>query len=307
MTQLALCNRALLAIGEAGNLTSLAPPSSPLAEACATLYQPALELVTVSRAWTFCQKRATLAKPRVAIASFTAITNIVTTSLAHGVETNDQVTLQQAIEGSGTAPTGLTIGDTYYGINLGSTSLTLTDEEDGDAIDFTTAGTGAFVLERETDRAGRYMFALPSDCLVERFVVPTGAPDTAHSFGGYSLPSSQVLSWGGRNYPYCGSHGEQRLIEVKRARNKAGEVVVYSELEECDLLYTAALTEVTDMPPEFQEAVVMMLASKLSLHRSPELSQRLRGEAQAWISEAARIDAQRDLTAQSRSYPWDRG
>lgn len=306
MTQIALCNRALSAAGEAETITSIAPPSgSANAQSCATHYQSSLEMVTTSRAWSFCNKRVLLAKPRIAISSVDTGSDNLTTATAHGCETNDLLTFARAVAGAGTAPGGLTFDEQYYAINGGSTTLRLTDEEDGNAIDITSAGGGSWVLERETDRPGEYMFALPSDCLVERWVVDPDAPDEwpTHHYWPHDV------AWAHRGYHYstdCG-HGSRQPYQPKRARNKAGEVVIYSPLEECHLLYTAALTEVTDMPPEFQEAVVMQLASKLVMHRDPKRSRELRAEAQYWISEAARIDAQRSPAPARRSYPWTRG
>jgi hypothetical protein len=316
MNAVDMCNLALTYIGEAPNITSITPPlDSPHAQVCAAQYGHALAMVTASRHWSFANKRAELAKPRVSVSSVDTGSDNITTATAHGFATNDRATFVRLTAGAGTAPGGLTFDTTYYVINGGSTTVRLTDEEDGAAINITSAGGGGFVLERESDRPGESMFALPSDCLVERFVVPHGAPDDQYGLQGaligtpYSGVGVVTGTVDGLNYTYeNGGFGSFRPIPARRAVNRAGESVIYTVLAEPDLLYTYAISDTAQMTPEFQDAVVFRLASALAgaIKRDTKLAREMLMMSVASISEAARIDAQRTIEAPSRRFPFAR-
>lgn len=302
----ALANRALLLAGEPGTITGLEPPAgSAHAQLIATLFDPAVALVLESRHWTFADKRAALARIIVPVSSMDDAANTFTTPTAHGLATNDRIELERV---GGTIPPELEDGETYYVVALTTTTFAVTDELDGSSIDFT--GTASVQFHKQSDRAGaEWMYELPSDCLVERNLVPEGAPDDWPGLGGrMSLATTRH----GLFYPSDIHHayGQAQRVPCKRALNTAGEQVIYTNLEDAELVYTSSATaeDPVQWSAHFKEAVVFQVAAGAAgrLQRDSRTVDGFYQRAQQWISEATRVDAQRETQDGTRGYAWDR-
>lgn len=73
------------------------------------------------------------------ICTFNNITDVITTAFSHGMSNGDKITFYTI---SGTLPTGITTGKTYYLRDVTSTTFKISLTLGGVAIDFTTNGTG---------------------------------------------------------------------------------------------------------------------------------------------------------------------
>lgn len=307
MTKLALCNRALIAIGEAPNITSIDPPDgSVAAQLAATLINSAIATVLESRHWTFANRRAALAKVTLASPSADAATNYITTVVAHGLTEASPVSVELV---GAALPAPLEEGVAYYPTGILTTQFSLSETEGGSTIDITTNGTGQFRVLKESDREGyAFMYALPSDCVTERNVVPAGAPDDWPD-GNYSAGLPVPSPWPGYESPLRCASGRPQRIQYHRALNIAGEQVIYTNIEDAELVYSASVDDVTQWPALFQECVVYQLAAGLAGGRSKD--QRIIDwclqRAQMLISEANRVDASRSFQPEARRYAWDRG
>lgn len=312
MTNVALCNRALIAVGEAPTVTSLSPPTgSAHAQLCATMFDAAVEFVTESRHWTHTDKRAALSKVALASPSADATTDIITTSVAHGLAVGNPVTVALSVAGEGSLPEPLEVDTVYYvasGVSTLTLSLTETEGGYGTVIDLTTAGTGQWRVLKESDRDGwAYMYELPSDCLTERNVVPSGGADDwpgANGAGRLTPAPTNGLFYP----PEHRSHGRAQRVPFKRAQNDGGELVIYTNVEDAHLVYTAYADDVTQWPPNFKEAVVAKLAAGLigRIKQDARAVREFEALCQQYIGEAARTDAQRGVPDETRGYAWDR-
>lgn len=315
MTAVQICNRALMAIGEAPNITSISTPDgSAHAQLAAVVYQDAVEEVTESRHWTFADKRVALEKVTLASATASASTDYITTVVAHGLEDDNPVTFALT---TGTAlPAPLEEDTVYYVVSAGTLNFKVAEEAGGDPINLTTAGTGAWVVYKESDRDGAdFMYALPTDCLTERYVLPAGAPDDWPGMDGALLGTPYAgigvvaSSANGLNYTYgTPNFGTVRAIPAKRALNSADEQVIYTNLDDAELLYTRYVDDPTQWPPLFKTAVVWRIAADFAgaIKRDSKLADWCLQRSQMAISEAARVDASRNTPTEYKRYAWDR-
>jgi hypothetical protein len=298
MTKVALCNRALAMIGEDAEITALSPPDGSVhAARGAKLLDDAIEWATESRHWSFADRRMALVPVRVAIDSVSTGGDSLTTALAHGLEDNDPFTVE-LVTGSA-LPAPFEADTVYYASSTGTTTLQALDAVDGDVVDITTSGTGTFRIVKQSDRAGvAHMYALPSDCLVERELLPAGAPDGWPGNRVTLLATTRQgvfsLAWNGREYAVAEFAGGCKL-PFKRAQNHAGEQVIYCDVEDAELLYSAYVDDYAQWPPLFRQAVQCKLQAGLAgaIKRDPKLIEYYDQKAQAAINEAARVDAGR--------------
>lgn len=312
--EIAICNRALAAIGEAPSITSLRPPEGSVnASKCAMLLAQAVNLVATSRHWTHADKRVVLQKIELSpINNADTATDTLTTATPHGLRNGCPVSVKVV---SGVLPSPLQESAIYYAANVSATTFQLASQPGGAVIDLTTPGIG-WTIYKESDRSAyRYMYALPADCMVERAILPEGAPDDWRGIDGSSLGRTELGSGfvnatvNGYNHALdVSGFGERKAIPAKRALNVAGEQVIYSDLDAAELVYTATATDATRWPPEWQQAVEFVLTAYLfgSVKKDPRAEVEYLNMAQFAISEAGRTDAQRVTTAESRRYPWAR-
>jgi hypothetical protein len=300
-----ISNMALATLGEAPNVLTLSPPDSPNAKACALFLDQARTLTLAAQPWVFAAKRAVLASPRVAVSSFAAIGDLITTPVAHGFETNDPLMFALSSGVAGTAPGGLSFTTTYYAKPTSTTTLQLATEEDGDAVNITTSGTGSFVLERLSDRADQfYVYAEPTDLV---FVGPDAVvPNGWDPHNGTAAIVRPFDEWGDRCYDRRPAYGK---IPYERALNKAGERVIYTNLEDAELLYTAAVDDPTLWPPDALQCWVLQLALLLAgpVKRDDGKTYRMvLPMLELALSKAASSNAVQVQRSTQRSYGWDR-
>jgi hypothetical protein len=314
LIEIAICNRALSAIGEAPSITSLRPPEGSVnASKCALLLDQAVNLVATSRHWTHADKRVVLQKMQInPINNANTTSDTITTATPHGLRNGCPLSVKVV---SGVLPTPLQENAIYYAANVGATTFQLASQPGGAVIDLTAPGIG-WTIYKESDRSAyRYMYALPADCMIERAIVPEGAPDDWRGMDGSSLGRTELGSGfvnatvNGFNHALdVRGFGERQPIPWKRALNVAGERVIYTDLDAAELVYTANVTDATQWPPEWQQAVEFMLTAYLfgSVKKDPKAEIEYMNMAQYAISEAGRTDAQRVTPARPRSYPWAR-
>jgi len=317
-----ICNRALTVIGESPNITSIDPAGgSAHAPLCELLFDDAVRMVADSRHWSFADQRVPLQKVQLASPTIVAVgsINVFETATPHGLSIGSPLTFELSAADTGTVPTPLVAGTVYYVAAIyGPKQFMVTDTVGGygTAITLTSVGTGEWRIFKESDRDGAaFMYALPTDCRTERSVVPTGSPDDWPGMDGalvgtpYAGIGVVSTSRNGLNYSLdSGGFGAVRPIPCKRALSRGGDQVIYTDLEDADLIYSRTLTDTTQWPPLFQEAVVFQLAAGLggAIKRDVRLVDWCLGKAQAFISEAARVDAQRVVERDRQRYPWSR-
>ena len=319
---IAICNRALTVIGEAPNITSINPAAgSAHAQLCELLFAEAVRIVADSRHWTFADRRVALEKVRLASPTVVAIgtINVFQTATAHGFAIGSPVSFTTSAAGTGTVPAPLVANQTYYVAAIyGPNQFTVTATVGGygTAVTLTSVGAGEWRAFKESDRDGAgFMYALPTDCRTERSLVPAGAPDdwpgmdgtllgTPYSGVGVASSSRSGLNYSSNSY----DSGPVRAIPCRRALSRGGEQVIYTDLEAADLIYSRTLEDTTQWPPLFQEAVVFQLAAGLggAIKRDVKIVDWCLGKAQAFISEAARVDGHRVVERDRQRYPWAR-
>lgn len=311
LAKVALCNRALAAVGDVPNLTSLDPPEGSVhASSCALLCEQAVKLVATARHWTFADRRVALAKIELVGPLADVASNLISTGMPHGLKNGSPVSF--VLIGT-SLPAPLQQNTTYYAVEVTPMAFGVASTPGGAAINLTTAGSGEWEVRKESDRTGyRCMYALPAGCAVERAVLPPGAPDDALATVGGSLGRSELgsgfvtASVGGLNFAVDASYfGERNPIPFKRATNLAGEQVIYTDLSPAELLFTGRLDDATLWPPEFEQAVEAMLTSYLfgSVKKDPKQALEYLQIARFHVSEASRIDSQRAPVVQPNRFP----
>lgn len=322
VVDIAICNRALTVIGESPNITSISPAAgSAHAPLCELLFPDAVRIVADSRHWTFADRRVALEKVRLDSPTIVAFngTFVFSTVTPHGFEIGSPVSFAISAAGTGSVPAPLVAGRTYYVASvIGPFQFTVTATVGGygTAITLTSVGSGEWRVFKESDRAGSaFMYALPKDCRTERSVVPSGAPDDWPGMDGalvgtpYSGIGLVASSSNGLNYSQDSTgFGTYKPIACKRAVSRGGDQVIYTDLESADLIYSRTLDDTTLWPPLFQEAVVFQLAAGLggAIKRDVKIVDWCLSKAQAFISEAARVDGQRVVERSRQRYPWGR-
>jgi hypothetical protein len=305
MSDVDIANQALMSVGEAPRVSDLSPPTGGAhAELCAELFTSARECVLQMHAWNFAANRVPLTHVRLAISSVSAAGNTITTAVAHELDTDDVVRV--VLSAGATIPAPLEEDTDYYAIEVSSTVVSLATEAEGDAIDLTSAGSGTLLLEKRTDRADwLYAYAVPSDCLIAHAVVPNDSGDegTGLSLSGLSN-SYQPSGW--TVYPSASPH--VRPIPYVRAINKAGDAVIYTNLDDADLRYTASVTDTDQWSPLAKQVLVRQLAVFLAgALKKDERTVRLAEQSlMAWLSKAATTDASERAGDVDFGYPWAR-
>lgn len=327
VVDISICNRALTVIGESPTITSIDPPlGSAHAPLCKLLYPEAVRIVSDSRHWTFRDRRVALSKVQLQSPVADVTLNTITTATPHGFAIGSPLSFTLAANGTGSLPAPLVANQVYYVASVISPyqfTITATVGGYGTVVDLTSVGSigglggqGAWRAWKESDRDGfAFMYALPVDCLTERNLVPAGAPDDWPGMDGALLgtPYSGIgmvsTSRNGLNFSSDATgFGEVRRIPCKRAINRSGEQVIYTDLDAAELVYSRAVDDTTQWPPLYQEAVVFQLAAGLAgaIKRDPQLVDWCLGKAQAFISEAARVDSERVVERNQQRYPWSR-
>lgn len=306
-TNVDIANGALAAIGEGPKVTALTPTPTggPLAALCATLLPLARDAVLEAHPWSFASKRAELVPVRLAFASVDTSADTITFTAAHGLLANHGITLRRAVEGSGTAPGGLTFDVTYYvhPVLPSATSVALTDAA-GTSIDITTSGSGSgtWLFEKASDRAGwAYAYATPSDLLRAVAVVPHEANDE-----NFPLIWQPQAVW--PFTPQRGYAGRYEPIRYERELNSHSESVIYTNQEEADLLYVAAVTDPSKFSPMFVEALTLELACRLAgAHaKNTKLRRELKQEMFAVLAQARASDASQRRVSMPDFHGWNR-
>lgn len=323
LVKIAMCNRALTAIGETPNITSLDPPEGSVhADKCLLLFDQAAEFVTSARHWTHADRRVALEKVRL------DSPNVVdaggglfsfNTATPHGFSIGSPLSFAKSAAGTGTVPTPLVAGTTYYVAEVkGPNHFTVTSTVGGygTVITLTSVGTGEWRCFKESDRDGSaYMYALPEDCFVERAVVQAGSPDDWPGMDGSSLGRTELGSGfvtatvSGLNQATDATmFGARQPVPFKRAKNAAGEMVIYTNLDAAELVYTARLDDATQWPPDWRQAVEMVLTSYLcaSVKRDLKGAREYMQMAQFAISDSARLDSQRQPNVPQNRFPFAR-
>lgn len=309
-TNVDICNMALANIGEAPNITAISPPDgSAHADLCALWLPKAREAVLEMHNWTFAARRAVLEPVTVAVSSVSTATNRITTSTTHGLIDNDRVQYTAVT----TMPTGLVALTDYYVRYVSTTVIELATAADGDAIDITGAGAGAMTLEKQSDRSSwLYAYAVPTDMLKATAVVPHDVGDEDYP---NQLVTAPVSSWGLRpmvtaSGGYLAGLTAQQFspIPFKVELNSGSEPVIYTNCEDADLRYQAYVTDPTQWPPLFQQAVVWQLASWLAgaVKRDNKTSDWCLGRMSMYLSKAAESDSNQATLPMPQSYPWSR-
>jgi hypothetical protein len=314
LVKIAMCNRALTAIGETPNITSLDPPEGSVhAEKCLLLFDQAAEFVTTARHWSFADERVELAKVRLLGPIASATSNLITVGKPHGLVTGSPVSF---VADGVSLPSPLVEDTTYYATRVTALSFAVATSAGGSAIDLTTAGGNGWEVYKESDRSAyRFMYAVPDDCFVERAVVPIGAPDDWNGTDGSALGRTELgsgfvtASVNGLNQAVdTTAYGERQPIPFKRAKNAGGEMVIYTDLDDAELVYTARLDDSTQWPPDWKQAVELVLTSYLcaSVKRDQKAAMEFMQMAQFAIGESARVDSQRAPVMQRNRFPFAR-
>lgn len=321
LVKIAMCNRALTAIGEPGNVTSLDPPEGSVhAEKCLLLFDQAAEFVTTSRHWSFADRRATMSKIALDGPYATATTNLISVGTPHGLKLGSPLTFVLAT--GALLPAPLRADTVYYATGVTPLEFSVAATEGGAVIDLTTNGSTtssgfpAWQVYKESDRSAyRYMYELPADCFVERSIVPAGAPDDWPGMDGSALGRTQLgsgfvtASVSGLNQSVeATAFGSRQPVPFKRAKNTAGQMVIYTDLDDAELVYTGRLDDADQWPPDWRQAVEMVLTSYLcaSVKRDAKMATEYMRMAQFGISDAARVDSQRAPNVPQNRFPFGR-
>lgn len=299
-TNVDLCNMALSQIGEGVDLDlTIDPPNTANARQCALWLPKAREIVLQEAPWTFASKAATLAHVVMAVTSVNTTNNRFTVSAAHGMEDDDVV----RVAATTTMPAPLEVDTDYYVRVTASTTFELAEEEGGDAIDLTGAGSGTITVEKRSDRSDLWAFAyaVPTDMLVPRAVLPEGASAEPYL-------RSIVPHWWCSGFPSLRSLYVAESPPPQVAINKAGESVIYSNVEDARLVYTAAVTDPNQFSPLFSEALMWRLAAFLagSIKRESKTADWCLAHYQRAVGRANSVDSIGTPTLMPNDYPYDR-
>lgn len=313
MTNVDIANMALTLIGEAPTVTAIdLPAGSPHAALCALWLSKAREQTLSMHAWTFADGRATLAHPRIAVSSVSTGGDSITTGTAHRCDDNDVVRVV-ALTDATVLPAPLEEDTDYYVIDTGTTTLQLATEADGDAIDLTAGLTGSMVIERRSDRGDYlYAYAAPTDMVRPLRVCPRLTSDSSFPNAPPYFSSATMLPNAGGFYnfaPQVDWRGNaDPLFRYELARNKAGELVIYTNLDDADLCYIVSVDDPTQWTPLFEEAVMWRLAFFLAgaIKRDPKTSDWCRSEFERCVGRAMAQDANSSHVPIQPSYPWNR-
>lgn len=301
-TAVDICNAALAMIGEAPKVTALSPATGGVhATLCATLYPMARQKCLAAYPWTFASSRATLEMPAIQVASYSTGADTITTSTDHGFRTNDPFEFD--VDAGVTIAAPFEEGVEYYAIRISSTSISVADEVDGDAINITTStGAAGTVLRRKSDRSSwAYAYAAPSDLLLAHGVIPTECSDEdfpLYLATGTTWPFVQKATASGKPDP----------IPFRVALNYAGESVVYTNQEDADLIYTAAVTDVDQWTPHFVDMVTADLAARLAgaITKDAKLRRDMQQEFYIKLAEARANDGGQRQLSLPDFQPWNR-
>jgi hypothetical protein len=297
-TNVDIANAALAMIGEGPKITDLDPPTGgPLATLCATLLPFARETVLEMHEWTFASRRVLLERVAVDISTVSTVTDTITTSQSHGLADNAPFLLD-VMSTNGALPAPFEEDVTYYADQPSGTSLLALDAVDGDTIDITDTGTGTFRILKESDRSSwAFMYATPTDILKAVRVIPHDCYDE-------DFPASWVstTAWSSRIPRYVA--GRPYVVPWKRERNVGGDDVIYTQQEDADLCYTAAVTDPATFSPGFVNVLTLELASRLT--RETKLRRELRQEMFVALQAAKASDASQKRVSAPDFSPWGR-
>lgn len=313
MTNVDIANMALSLIGEAPTVTGLdLPASSPHAALCALWLPKAREQVLSMHAWSIADCRATLAHPRIAVSSVSAGGDSITTATAHNCDDNDVVRVI-ALTGATVLPAPLEEDTDYFVIDTGTTTLQLATEEDGDAIPITAGLTGSMVIERRSDRGDyTYAYAAPTDMLRPLRIVPrltsdSSFPNSPPYFSTATMPL-HAGDFYGFNPPTDWRGNADPLFRYELSRNRAGEQILYTNLEDADLCYIATSDDPAGWPPLLEQSVAWKLACFLAgaIKRDPATAKWCEDNFRRTVGEAMAQDARSSHVPIQPSYPWNR-
>lgn len=298
-TNVDLCNMALSQIGEGVDLDmTIEPPNTANARQCALWLPKARELTLQEAPWTHASKATLLAHVVMAVTSVNTGTNRITVSAAHGMEDNDVV----RVAATTTMPVPLEEDTDYYVRYVSSTVFELAEEEDGDAIDLTGAGSGTITVEKRSDRSDlwAYAYAVPTDLLVPRAVLPLGVSEEPYL-------RTIVPGWW-CNFPTMRTVYMAESPPPQVALNKAGESVIYSNVEDARLVYTAAVTDPNQWSPLFSEAVMWRLAAFLAgaIKRESKTADWCLARYREVVNHANSVDSIGTPTFMPNDQPYDR-
>lgn len=307
MSEVDICNRALSIIGENASVSAITPPDgSPHAALCALWLPHAREVVLEEFNWNCASQRVALAHPVLSVTNVNTTNNRLTLSAAHGLVDNNVV----RVAATTTMPAPLEALTDYYVRYVSSTVVELAEEEDGDAIDISGAGSGTITLEKRSTRPGwAYAYAAPSDMQKPLAVVDAAAPDHDQSMDSYMPPLSTyvpaplpVLS----TYPVPITDSGQPF---KVALNGAGETCIYTNVEDAHLLYQAYVTDTDQWPAGMAEAVMWRLAAFLAgaIKRSEATANWCMQMFDRALGKAAARDGNASNLPIAQHHPWDRG
>lgn len=312
-TQVDIGNNVLSMLAHAATITELVPPDNTLeARTIARQLPYSIQSVLEMYNWNFASRNVEGEAVAVAIASIDTAGNNIITATAHGLGANDRVHIE-CVQSGGSLPAPLEADTDYFVIENASTTLRLTDEEDGDAIDITTDGNGTFRLRKQSDRADwLYAYAAPTDCVKVNFVVPRGMklgsfrlpiprPATGAFTGGYAASLARDVPTGMRlDFPPF-------VYET----NRADERVIYTDQPQPAILhYTWLQTDLAAWSPLALDCLTAHCAWKVAGsivkgQEGREAAASCRNELAAHLQLAATSDANQRNVPVDNIPQWD--
>ena len=199
----------------------------------------------------------------------------------------------------------------YYVRFVSSTVVELAEEEDGDAIDITGAGSGTITLEKRSTRPGwTYAYAAPSDMQKPLAVVDDTGNDHDNETGAQLVDVPVVGMYVPYPYPTQAVYPSKTVgYPFKVALNGAGETCIYTNVEDAHLLYQAYVTDTDQWPAGMAEAVMWRLAAFLAgaIKRSEATANWCMQMFDRALGKAAARDGNASNLPIAQHHPWDRG